>query len=612
MPPSDETAFGDGVLAPAPRPFLAAIVHVDMVSYSRLIALDVTGTLLRLRALRDELIDPLLLRHSGHLAQTGGDSLLLTFGAVTAAVNFAARLQQEIETHTAAAVPQERRIKFRIGIDVGDVLQDGTDLHGNNVNIAARLQVACPPGGLCVSRTVYEHVRDRAPVPLKRLGLLQLKNILHPIEAFIWHPPGPPPAIDAVPQDEVPAYAIVLPDTAAPAGPTIAVLPFRMTPEAPEDAYFADGIVEDIIHMLAAQKEIFVISRGSTLAYSGYDIDRQALARELGVRYLLSGSVRRSADRLRIRTELTDAETGGVIRSDQYDGTPGDVFDVQEDIAIRVAASIAPQVRAQELRRAMRKPPSSLTAYDLVLQALDSLYHLDDAAFTRTHALLSQALAIDPLYGPAHSYLAYWYIFHVGEGRSHDMEADAHAAARAAAAAIDRDSNDALALAIYGHVQAFLLHDFTQAVHYLDRALAAGPNCAMAWTMSSATRGYLDQGTEAVRHAQRGLLLSPLDAHIFWHEGLLAQALYVNGQYDEAVAAARRVARRNPSVIFNLRVLIASLSAAGEIAEARQWASRMQRALPDFRLAEYTPRCPFRGARLQAWIEHLRQAGLRD
>jgi tetratricopeptide (TPR) repeat protein len=315
---------------------------------------------------------------------------------------------------------------------------------------------------------------------------------------------------------------------------------------------------------------------------------------------------------LRIRTELTDCETGGVIRSDQYDGAVGDLFQLQEDIAIRVAATIAPQVREGELRRAMRKPPSSLTVYDLVLQALDCLYRMEDAAFMRARTLLEQAITLDPDYAPAYSYIAYWYIFHVGEGRSTNLDADARAAAKAAASAIELDANDALALAIYGHVQAFLLHDYVQALHYLDRALAAGPNCAIAWTMSSVTRGYLGQGEEAVRHAQRGLLLSPLDAHIFWHEGQLAQALYINGQHNEAVSMSQRVAWRNGELMFNLRVLMASQIAAGQVDDAQRTAQRLLQTRPEFRLSDYAERCPFQGATLEVWLQRLREAGLPD
>ena len=315
---------------------------------------------------------------------------------------------------------------------------------------------------------------------------------------------------------------------------------------------------------------------------------------------------------LRIRTELMDTETGLVIRADQYDGVPNDLFTLQERIAVRVAAAIAPRVHEQELRRARRKPPSSLTVYDVLLEALDNLHHLDAASLARARTLLERAIWLDPGYAPSYSYLAYWHILHVGEGQSEDTDKESRAAARAAALAIEHDANDALALAIYGHVQAFLLHDYSQAVHYLDLALQAGPNCAMAWSMSSLTRGYLNQGAEAVRHAQRGLALSPLDAHLFWPEAILAQAFYVDGQFEEAVATADRLAVRRPDVMFNLRVLIASQVATERMNDAHQMAQRLTQALPSFRLSSYEPHCPFQGDTLKLWIERLRAAGLPD
>jgi TolB-like protein/Tfp pilus assembly protein PilF len=396
----------------------------------------------------------------------------------------------------------------------------------------------------------------------------------------------------------------------APQEASLAVLPFRTVPQGDDDIYFAEGIAEHIIHMLAAQKEIFVISHTSTSRYSGRQVDQRTVASELGVRYLLSGSCRRANGTFRLWTELTDCEAGVIVRSDQFDGALDDLFQVQESIAIRVAAAIAPQVRERELRRAMRKPPSSMTAHDLVLQALDRLYRMESRAFARAGELLERAIALDPTYAPAYTYKAYWHIFDVGEGRAADPAADARAAADAAGSAIELDPNDAVALAIYGHVQSFLLGDYVRALHYLDRALAAGPNCALAWTMSSVTRGYLGQGEEAVRHAQRGLLLSPLDAHIFWHEGQLAQALYINNQFDEAIAMAQRVALRSTGLMFNLRVLIASLVAAGRQDDARRTALLLLRAQPGFRLSVYAERCPFRGAIRAAWLQRLLEAEL--
>jgi adenylate cyclase len=396
------------------------------------------------------------------------------------------------------------------------------------------------------------------------------------------------------------------------ARPSIAVLPFRKQVSDPAEAYFADGIVEEIIHALAGMKELFVISRTSTLQYSGDTIDARAIGRELGVRYLLYGSVSRVGDRLRIGTELSDAETGRIIRTDRYDGKLADLFDLQAQIAIAVMKSIAPDVLEWELRRAMRKHPESLTAYDLVLQALEHLYRMDYESHSRARGLLQQAITLDPDYAPAYTYTAYWHIFRVGEGWSTNPDADAAEAARVARAAIDRNGNDALALAIFGHVHAFLLRDFQTANAVLDRAIDVGPNCATAWTMSSVARGYVGDGATAVERAEHGLRLSPLDAQVFWHEGQLAQAHYINGDYEAAVAWARRAAARKASLMFNLRVLAASLAAQGLELDSRRVAREILRLQPKFRLSTYARRCPFTGAILDAWIDRLRLAGLPD
>jgi TolB-like protein/class 3 adenylate cyclase len=591
-----------GVPALSVHPMLAVIVFIDMVAYSRLIALDVTGTLLRFRRLRDQLITPLVQQHTGRLVQTGGDSLLLTFDSATAAVTFAVDLQRALPSREADATP-DKQIRFRVGIDMGDVIQDGSDLHGNNVNIAEQLQAVCPTGGVCISRTVHDQVRSQTPEHFEFLGSPTLKNIAQPVEAFVWC--GDTPSLSW------PAEGELMRRTSTPfgSGACIAVLPFRTVPMQHDD-YFAEGVVEDIIHVLSAQKHIFIVTRTSSVNFMKRGVDSKEAAVELGVRYLLGGSIRRESDLLRIRVELTDVETGIVLSSMQYDGSPEDIFKFQQEIAIRVAGTIAPQVREHELRLAMRKPSSSLSAYDLVLKALDNLYRPESEAFMRSRVLLEQAKVLDPYYAPAYSYLAYWHILDVGEGRSPDPVTDARAAASAAGSAFELDANDALALAIYGHVQSFLLRDYGRGLHYLDRAVDIGPNSAMAWSMSSATRGYLNEGAKAVDHAQRGLLLAPLDAHVFWHEALFAQALYLNNQYDEAIAVAERVLWRKPDLMTNLRVLIASQAAAGRTSDACVSAQRLVQVRPQFRLTDYAPHCPFRGIALQSWLQRLGEAGL--
>ncbi len=359
-------------------------------------------------------------------------------------------------------------------------------------------------------------------------------------------------------------------------------------------------------------KELFVISRGSTFRFSRDQFNLAAIGRELGVRYLLQGSIRCEDERIRVQTELSEAATGQIIRSNRHEGSIRDLFELQAQIAVSATTSIAPHIQEWELRRAMRKHPESLTAYDLVLQARQQLYRLDHESHSRARGLLQQAITLDPDYGPSYSCLAYWHIFRVGEWISVNPEADAVEAARVARAAIERDEHDALARAIYGHVQSFLFRDYNAALSHFERALDDGPNCAEAWSMSSVTYGYLGDGRAAVERAAHGLRLSPLDAHIFYKESTLAQAHYVDGQYEAAVAWARKAQAHNPAAMFNDRVLAASLSALGRINEAQQVAHGLLRRTSDFRLGVYKRRCPFRRAALDTWINRLREAGLPD
>jgi len=432
------------------------------------------------------------------------------------------------------------------------------------------------------------------------IGELRLRNITRSVRVFALHVPG---SLGRLVGDPV---------QGAEPRPSIAVLPFRKHQTDPQQQYFADGTVDDIIHSLAALDDLFVISRGSTLGYSGDTLDVRAIGRDLGVRYVLYGSVRRHRGRLRIGTELSDTETGAIIRSDHYNGKLADLFELQDRISIDVVKTIAPHVRERDLRRAMRKHPQNMTAYDLVLQALDLLYRMNDEAFYRARGLLQQAISHDPNYAPAYAYIALWYVFRVGEIGSADPDSDALAGAYHAAAAIERDGTSALTLAIYGHVQSFLLRKYNRAATFLDRAIAAGPNSSMAWTMSSLTCGYLNDGAAAVERGQRGVSLSPLDARVFWHEGALAQAHYINGDYEQALIWARRAVGRNDAIRYNIRTLTATLAALGREKEAPDAARHLLRVQPDFRLGSYIKRCPFQGATLDQWIARLRSAGLPD
>lgn len=578
---------------------LAAILAADVVGYTRLMEAHEEQTHLRLMQMRTAILDPGVMARHGQIVKNTGDGFLAIFESAHEATRCALELQQAIANHTVGE-PVDQRISFRMALNAADVIVEHNDIYGDGVNVAARLQSYATAGGVVVSGAIAEQVAPDIGVNMIDLGDLHLRNLGRPTRVFALNAPM------------APAKLVGDVSTGSEPRPSLAVLPFRMHLNSPDEAYFVDGMVDDIIRGLAALKELFVVSRGSTLGYGGANIDVRAIGDQLGVRYVLYGGVRRSGRTLRISTELSDTETGNVIRGDYYDGELDDLFALQDRIATNVVKAIAPQVRERELMRAMRKHPQNMTAYDLVLQALDLLYRMDYDSFSRARGLLEQAISHDPNYTPAYSYIAFWYVFRVGEIGSPDPRADALAGAKYAAEAIERGANDALALAVHGHAQAFLLHEFDKAAATLERAIEAGPSLAMAWTMGSATSGFLGDGPTAVRRGEQGVRLSPLDALSFWHEGLLAQAHYINGGYEQALNWARSAMARNELIRFNSRTLVATLMALDHREEAAIAARHLLRIQPTFRLGPYAKVCPFRGTTLDTWLARLRSAGLPD
>ena len=345
---------------------LIAVVYADMAGYSRLIGLDDAGTLDRIKALRRDLIDPAIHMHSGKIVQTGGDSLLMAFDSIDGAVRCAMQVQQQVPIHDGDQ-PPDRVIRFRVGINIGDAIADGTDLHGDAVNIAARLQAECPPGGICVSRSVRDHVHGRLDLAFEERGSLSLKNIARPVEAFVVRFDDVANALKAVERSLMhnTGEALPLPDR-----PSIAVLAFTNMSGDPDQEYFSDGIADDIITELSHCRWFFVIARNSSFTYKGRAVHVKQVARDLGVRYILEGSVRRSGDRVRVTAQLIEAETGSHIWAERYDRSVNEVFAVQDEITTAVTTAILPAVTEAEQRRALRKPPESLGAWEAYQRGL--------------------------------------------------------------------------------------------------------------------------------------------------------------------------------------------------------------------------------------------------
>ena len=577
---------------------LAAIVFADVTGYTRLMQVDEEDTHRRMIDLRSTIVEPQVEIWRGRIVKHTGDGFMAAFDSAEDATRCVIELQRMLTT-AGDSESLSRRIVFRMGVNFAEVIFHDGDVFGDGVNIAARLQAYAEPGGIVVSESVAQELRDRAGLDFSDLGHLPLRNVALPVRAY---------GIRSH------ASALLLGDSlpGSEGRTSIVVLPFREHNVRPEDAYFAEGIVDDIIHALAGLKELFVISRGSAvgLADSGFDV--RAIGRELGVRYVMHGSVQRSEFEIRIRTELCNTETGEIVYTDQYRGALTDLFQLQGRIADRVVTILAPQVQERERLRALRKHPQNMTAYDLVLQALGPLFGMNYHSFSLAHGLLMRATNSDSHYGPAYSYAAYWHVLRVGQGWSTDPGSDTEEAARMASTAISLDENDALSLAIYGHVHSYLQRDFETAVELQERAMELGPSCATAWTLSSLTRGYLGHGSIAVAHAARGVQLSPRGSHVGFHEHILSQAHYIDGNYAEAVQWGRRAAKRNEGLTSNLRCLVASLIAAGQVEEAQRMARRLLEFEPAITLTAFARRTPLTGKIRDDFVERLRRAGIPD
>jgi adenylate cyclase len=583
---------------------LAAILAWDISGYSALMGQQEELTHRRVGA-EIARIAKEIERARGRVFSFAGDGLMAEFPSSVEALKCALRIQADSGRRNIR-LPASEQIRHRIGINAGEIMVQNGRTGGTAVNIAARLEQTAEPGSICLSRAVLDQVGRAVPADYVWLGERRLKNIRDPVAVYAITPPGTGAAASG-------ARAPPLPRPVdADYRPSLAVLPFRTLQQDQTDAYFAEGMVDDIVRVLGGLKDLLVVSRSATIGYADAPPDARRVGQELDVRYVLRGSVRRANAQLRIAVELDDAQTQQSIWADHFDGALPEIFDLQDRIALRTASSIAPYVRERELRRAARKDWNTVTAYDLTLQALDQLYVHDLEAFTKAQDLLKRAVALDSSYPTALTHLAYLYLYRIGQGWSHDEHEDRLAAAEAARLAVERDRNDALALAIHGHLRGFLHRDYAGALAILEKAIGIGPSCALAWTFSSYVCGWMGDAAASVPRARQGLRLSPIgpDAGC-WHEQALSQAHYVAGDYDAAITWGRTAASHGRHGA-NLRCLAASLVAADRMDEARAVARSMLEARPDFRLRTYRSRTAFAAPIAELFIDRLRRAGLPD
>ena len=500
-----ESSGPDPARTPPDRRKLIAVAYADMVGYSRLIGLDDAGTLQRLRSLRSNVIDPAIEEHGGRIVQTGGDSLLIVFDSIDGAVRCAVKVQQQVPIHDRDH-PPDRPIRFRVGINIGDAIADGTDLHGDAVNVAARLQAECPPGSICVSRSVRDHLHGRLDLAFDELGTLNLKNIARPVEVFVLRSDAATTA-KAIERALVHGTREALP---LPDKPSIAVLAFSNMSGDPEQEYFSDGIADDIIAELSRSRSLFVIARNSSFTYKGRAMDIRQVARELGVRYVLEGSVRRSVGRVRVVAQLIEAETGNHIWAERYDSALEDVFAIQDEITATVVTAIVPAIVDAELRRVLRKPPENLGAWEAHQRGLWHMAKANKADYERAQQFLQRAVSLDASFAPPYVAMSMTCLWEGQVFATRPLKEAQLLAREWAQKAVELDANDADA-------QAMLA--WTKGMDGIDQevrdgillAIALNPNSALANTALGVVRlfdGQPARGRDALLAALR---LNPRD-----------------------------------------------------------------------------------------------------
>jgi TolB-like protein len=538
---------------------LAAIFAADIAGYSRLMAHDEVGTVTRLKACR-VIIDGLIASHRGRIFNTAGDSVIADFASAVDAVACAVAVQNMIATEDPGSVAGEP-MRFRIGVHVGDVMVDGANLLGDGVNIAARLEALAEPGAICVSAVVRDQVGNKLAVVFTDLGEQHVKNIPEAIRAYrIGAAPAAAPTRAAPP---------ALPDK-----PSIAVLPFQNMSGDAEQEYFVDGMVEEIITALSRIRWLFVIARNSSFTYKGQAVDVKQVGRELGVRYVLEGSVRKAGGRVRITGQLIDAVTSTHLWADRFDGSLEDVFDLQDKVASSVAGVIEPALQAAETARSAGRPTSDLTAYDLYLRAYAMVWS-SARQIPEALRLMQQAIGRDPRYGPALAWAAYCCYRLLHDGQSEDRAADRLKGVDFARRALEMAGDDPSILAHAAQALAYFGEDIGAMMALVDRALALNPNYARGWLISGILRAWAGQPDIAIEHAEASLRLSPR-ARVGTSVQQIGAAHFYSRRFDEAVPKLLLAIQEDPSFPTPYRFLAACYAQMGRLDDAREIVTRLR------------------------------------
>ncbi|MFB3111958.1 MAG: adenylate/guanylate cyclase domain-containing protein [Gemmatimonadales bacterium] len=597
---------------------LAAILAADVVGYSRLMGVDESGTRAALRTHRAEVLDPKITDHDGRIVGTAGDSVLAEFGSVVNAVRCAAEIQRAMAARNQD-VPEDKRIRFRIGVNVGDVIVEGGDIHGDGVNIAARLEGLCEPGEVYVSGTVYDQAAGKLSVSFEDLGEHTVKNIANPIRVYSVRAKSMVPTLRG---DDGEALWL-------PSKPSIVVLPFTNMSGDPEQEYFSDGITEDIITALSRFRSLFVIARNSSFTYKDRAVDVKQISAELDVRYLLEGSVRKAGTRVRITAQLVEGTAGAHLWAERYDRDLDDIFAVQDEITETIVGAIEPELGSSERKRARRKPPERLDAWESYQRGMSQFYQYTPNSRAEARRFFSRAIELDPNFGSAYAALAindHW-VYNMGDPGSSERPAEMLGMAKRAVALDERDPLAHVALGL-----AYSLHgDHENAIAAMSAAIDLNPSDAEAYDGLAFVLIGAGRYEETLAAVETAMRLSPHAPNLGLPLNLRALCLVMLNRYEEAVKSARRAirvfdARTSSSVVSDLSPsddihttpfwayahLASALGHLGRGTEAKAALDQMLRRKPDFSRDFIIQGNPSKPADWDIWFEGLRKAGWQD
>jgi TolB-like protein/class 3 adenylate cyclase/tetratricopeptide (TPR) repeat protein len=574
----------------------AVILCADVVGYSRLMGLDEEGTLAALRTVRNNLVDPKIAEHGGRIVRTMGDGLLVEFNSVVDAVRCAIAIQRAMPEQ-GADMPADRRLQFRFAINMGDVVSDGDLIYGDGVAIALRMEALAEPGGINVSRAVRDQVRDRLPIAFEDCGAHEVKNISRPVRVFrvvLEERPAGPASTGrrraAAPVDK----------------PALAVLPFQNFGGDAEIEFFLDSVAEDLITELARARWFSIVARNTSFSYKGKGADSKQVARELGVRYVVEGSLRKAGNRVRISCQLVEAASGQHLWAERFDGTLEDTFDLQDRITESLIGSVGPVLREAEIERARHKPEANQDAYDLTLRAFPPTFAETAEDNEEALRLLTEALEADPAFAMANALAAWCY------QQRHLMDWPGaqpdEAARRMARVAIDEGADSPLALALGGAVHASLTRDHDFALAAVDRAMMINTNAAVVLSFDALTRCVCGSYDAAIERAEKALQLSPLEPLVYHAALALALACLFSGRTEEAVAHARKAIDGNRNLVLPYCVLALGCAHLGHADDAAQAVRQLVRVAPRFRLESLRKIRFADAARLQSDLKLLGEA----